>query len=414
MFVEANASKDEKTFCNGSLWNHTLSWELEVPDLTQCFQTTILPLIPLIALWLFSVYDISIYVSHRKKNIKKIGFNWYNISKLATIMSLCVVDAAKLCYISILDIRSEVKVIYPSNYLNELTFLTCHITSLVLMFMSLRYGLRRSFSQFLFYFLSVLCDAIVLRSSLLHSPISHRMIIFVVVHLILNVIMFILTSMIDYEVGSLDKGNVKDKNLSPLLSANIPSKLTFAWVTPLIWKGLKEPLQPSMLWNLHPTIVSKEATSRFEKFYKQSVVNEWGILLSLIRAFGIDFALASIIQVFVVVVSVISPQIQKQIIAFVRQKYILRDPQAHYWKGILFAFLIFATAMFLNICNGQYNHRMYVIALKIRAALSNSIYKKALKLSSTSRSERSIGEIVNLTELDVGMITVRVFNSRII
>ena len=413
MNYETNTPKDENnffaTFCNGPLWNNTLTWESDVPDFTKCFQTSILPLFPLCALLLLSSYDISIYVSHRKKKIKRIGYNWYNVSKLALITVLCAVNIAKLCYIASVDSRSEAKVVYPSNYLYEAIFLICHIISFVLLYTSLCYGLRRSFAQFLFYLLSVLCEIVVLRSSVVIMPRSKSLIIFNSVHLALKIMIFVLTSCIDYAVGSLDKGNVKKENQCPLISANLPSKLCFAWVTPLIWKGLKETLTPSMLWNLHPNITCKEATSRFEKFYKRNELTKWSILQSLFRAFGREFCLASIIQIFVVGVSSVSPQIQKQIIAFVRQKYILSDPQAHLWKGLLFAFLLLAMAMCLNICNGQYSHRMYTLALKVRASLSNSIYKKALKLSSEGRNERSVGEIVNLTELDVAMITVRVY-----
>ena len=295
-------------FCNGPLWNSTLTWEIDIPDLTHCFQTSILPLIPLCALLGLSSYDISIYVSHRKKKINKIGYNWYNISKQAIITTLCVVNIIKLCYFAKVDSGSAVRVVYPSNYFYEIVFLICHIISFVLLITSLRYGLRRSFAQFLFYLLSVVCEIIVLRSCIITIPRSEPLIIFNSVHLALNFKMFVLTGLIDYAAGSLDKGNVKNENLCPLISANLPSKLSFAWVTPLIWKGLKETLKPSMLWNLHPKITCKVATSKFEKFYKRNEFSKWNILVALFRAFGREFGLASIIQIFVVGVSTVSPR----------------------------------------------------------------------------------------------------------
>ena len=414
MSSSMNVSNGANTFCQGSLWNQTMMWEKDVPDLTECFQTSILPAILLFTLMLFSSYEISMYISHRKKKKQTIGFNWYNITKLVIIISLLIVDIVKLCYMITVHFRPDENDVYPSNYFYVVVFLICHIISFVLLLTSLHFGLRRSFAQFLFYFLSVICDVIVLRSSILNHQNLDPMMILIGVHLTFDIMMFILSSMIDYAMGSLEKGNIKDENSCPLLSANLPSKLTFAWVTPLIWKGLQDTLQPSMLWNLHPNIMSKAATNRFEKFYKGNDYICTSILRSLIKAFGKEFGLASFIQVFVVVVSTAAPQLQKQIIIFVRHKYILKDPQAYLWKGLLFAFLLFSTALFLNICNGQYNHRIYDISLKIRASLSNSIYKKALKLSCAERNEKSVGEIVNLTELDVAMITVRYFKSRCI
>ena len=49
---------------------------------------------------------------------------------------------------------------------------------------------------------------------------------------------------------------------------------------------------------------------------------------------------------------------------------------------------------------------MFLLSLKIRSALSNSIFKKGLSLSNTERQQNDIGEIMNLMELDVGMIMV--------
>ena len=49
---------------------------------------------------------------------------------------------------------------------------------------------------------------------------------------------------------------------------------------------------------------------------------------------------------------------------------------------------------------------MFLLSLKIRSALSNSIFKKGLSLSNTERQQNDIGEIMNLMELDVGIIMV--------
>ena len=54
----------------------------------------------------------------------------------------------------------------------------------------------------------------------------------------------------------------------PSISASILSKLTFAWVTPLIWNGIWKTLDPSMLWDLHPELTSRHVVPKFEKYYK--------------------------------------------------------------------------------------------------------------------------------------------------
>ncbi len=44
---------------------------------------------------------------------------------------------------------------------------------------------------------------------------------------------------------------------------------------------------------------------------------------------------------------------------------------------------------------------MYLLGMNLRTALTSSIYKKSLVLSSASRKVRTVGEAVNLMSVDV-------------
>ena len=128
---------------------------------------------------------------------------------------------------------------------------------------------------------------------------------------------------------------------------------------------------------------------------------------ALLKTFGYEFFLGSFFQAVYTGMSIVSPQIQKQMINYVNQKYIAEDETAFAWKGVLFAGLLLATTVFLSICNGQYYNKMFVIAMKLRTSVNSSIYRKALKLSSTARRESTVGEIVNLMSVDVQRFMVR-------
>lgn len=80
-------------------------------------------------------------------------------------------------------------------------------------------------------------------------------------------------------------------------------------------------------------------------------------------------------------------------ITFVREKQ-------ENWKGIMYAILLFLVSMIQTVLSQQYLNSMLGIGMRIRAVLIAAIYKKSLRISSTSRKESSTGEIVNLMAVD--------------
>ena len=128
---------------------------------------------------------------------------------------------------------------------------------------------------------------------------------------------------------------------------------------------------------------------------------------ALLKTFGYEFFLGSLIQSVYTGMSIVSPQIQKQLINYVGQKYNAEDETGFAYKGVLFAGLLLANTVFLSICNGQYFNKMFAIAMKIRTSVNSCIYRKALKLSNTARKESTVEEIVNLMSVDVQRFTVR-------
>lgn len=90
----------------------------------------------------------------------------------------------------------------------------------------------------------------------------------------------------------------------------------------------------------------------------------------------------------------VSPQVLRLIIQFV-------DPgpgneRQEFWKGLVYAFLLFIVASVQTLILAQYFQRMFIVGLRIRTALISAVYRKALVLSNSSRKESTVGEIVNL------------------
>lgn len=78
------------------------------------------------------------------------------------------------------------------------------------------------------------------------------------------------------------------------------------------------------------------------------------------------------------------------------------DTLPAFWKGMMYAFLLFIVASLQTIIFNQFFHRMYTIGFRIRTALTSAIYRKALIVSNATRKESTVGEITNLMSIDAG------------
>ncbi|KAG8248921.1 Canalicular multispecific organic anion transporter 1 [Homalodisca vitripennis] len=70
------------------------------------------------------------------------------------------------------------------------------------------------------------------------------------------------------------------------------------------------------------------------------------------------------------------------------------------WKGFMYAICMFVAAELQTIALHKYIMVMYVVGFNWRTALMSSLYKKALRISSSARQSISVGEAVNLMAVD--------------
>ena len=440
------ASKFESDFCNGSFWDTSLIWESKHPDFTNCFQRTILCWIPAFLLVLFCLLEVPHYFSSRNPN-RKIPWSTLNIIKIIANVGLIIVNIAELILIAVTDSDKDVLTnVYPVDYVAASVFLLSYILSLVILWLSLRYGVRTSPALFLFFLVSVICEGINFRSVVRRkthpeeeevTPVSEdgtNILLWLVSFQYGFIIMlFISNFFADKEPVQYDEKLKNISNLSPEMSASFPSKLTFFWATPLMWKGYRNPLESSMLWSMNPRVTSKGVVPLFDKCLQKEVQKikpksskeceqvkttetdipkeKISILWPLIKTFGPDFFIGSCHKVCYDLLVMTTPQIMSLMIGFVETKYC--DPSkddecveedkmfAYNWKGYFFAGLMFATTVTQSIILNQYFVRMYIVSMNIRTALISTIYKKALVMSNSARKESTVGEIVNLMSVDV-------------
>jgi len=184
--------------------------------------------------------------------------------------------------------------------------------------------------------------------------------------------------------------------------ANIFSRFTFSWMTPLMQKGYKQYLTLSDL----PPLPSSLKTENISKILKANWENErlknWkhpSLLMSLVKAFGRPFFLGGLYELIKDFIRFSQPQLLKNLIRFV-QRYGEDKAAAPLAEGFLLVISMFGLSVLESFCLHQYIEKIMDMGIKVKSSLNTFIYQKSLVLSIEARQEMTTGDIVNLMSVD--------------
>lgn len=307
-----------------------------------------------------------------------------------------------------------------------------------------KYGVQTSGCQFLFWFLLMLCSIPRCRTEVRQHNDRNAGVVedeqstdfswdeyqfvsffiffaFTCVMLILNCFADAMPRQTKYKRGS---------NEIPELSASFLSRLTYRWFDGMALKGYRKPLEEKDLWDLRPQDSCKEVMPTFAYHWNKNVNKNYkkaatttaepkasftngkvhfenpqqgrkkgmaSIMPPIYKSFGGIFLFGSFFKLIADVLTFAQPQVLELIIGYVQDSQTAPQPE---WKGILYSVALFVVASLQTFILAQYFHRMFIVGLRIRTALINCIYRKALRISNAARKESTVGEIVNLMAVD--------------
>ncbi|XP_073826057.1 multidrug-Resistance like Protein 1 isoform X6 [Musca autumnalis] len=433
-------------FCGTKFWDLNETWYTFDPDFTPCFEQTVLVWAPCAFFWLFCIFDIYYLKASLDKNIP---WNKLNISKL--LLTLCLLALTAIDFIMAMVKKGNEEtadLIYPVEiWTPVIKFATF---ALILLFIPLnrKYGVRTSGCQFLFWFLLTIfsiprCRTEVRaerdRSQVVESSLSeqpdyswdeYKYVSFMIYFAFCCGMLF-LNCFADARPRET-KYKRSEKEI-PESSASFLSRITYTWFDKMAWKGYRNPLEEDDLWDLCPQDSCKEVMPIFAYYWNKNIrknykvdptqpkvkfsngkvsfdnphgpkngkkQGEASIMPPIIKSFGGVFLFGSMMKFITDVLTFAQPQVLRWIIGFVEDYSNPDEERQPEWKGIFYAILLFLLAAVQTIILGQYFHRMFIVGLRIRTALINAIYRKALVLSNATRKESTVGEIVNLMAVD--------------
>ncbi|KAJ3191005.1 hypothetical protein HK101_008174 [Irineochytrium annulatum] len=193
-----------------------------------------------------------------------------------------------------------------------------------------------------------------------------------------------------------------DEQKCPELYANIFSRLTFHWMDPLMKLGASKDLEMDDLWNLKPSDTALVNSGTFSKQWNEQLLKKKPSLLAVcLKVYGPMFLSTAVFKACQDLCSFIQPTFLRQMMEFADSWS--RENRGHEQpisRGFAIALCMLATAITQTLFLHQYFHICIVTGMRLKTAVITAVYKKALKLSSSSRQSSTVGEIVNLMAVD--------------
>uniref|UniRef100_A0A8B9K2Q6 ATP-binding cassette, sub-family C (CFTR/MRP), member 2 n=1 Tax=Astyanax mexicanus TaxID=7994 RepID=A0A8B9K2Q6_ASTMX len=409
---------------NASLLNRT------DPDLTVCVERTVLVWVPLGFLWISVPWQLNILF---KKNSPKTHISKLYISKQVDI---------KLTQYSF-------KLTGKFQY------------SITLLVMLVHEAVRRrekavdSGSLFLFWLLQIICEIFpfqtLLRDALNSDKVldpPHFYLFYVSYGLKLVALMLSAIADVPPDLREMTKK-------SPEVGAPFLSRITFNWFNRMIFTGYRRPLVQEDMWELSEKDSTNFISREFEEMMKQELrkahsrlqkkkmkmkmkkisrpehqqnglnkgisqdvlvdqseksekkskrennldsgeedyPHSW-LILSIAKTFKWVLLESAVLKLVQDLLSFVSPQLLKLLIGFTQDKSVFT------WRGYLYASLLLIVAIVQSVFLQQFTQRCFKLGMRVRAAISAAVYKKALTLSNDARKESTIGQMVTLMSAD--------------
>ncbi|NXK73375.1 MRP3 protein, partial [Amazona guildingii] len=407
-----------------------LSVHTDNPDLTPCFQNTILAWIPSIYLWSALPFYL-VYLKHNKRGYIVLSV----LSRFKTLFGVLLwcVSWADLFYSfhELLQNRTPPPVYFVTPLIVGITVL---LATLLIQYERLR-GVQSSGVLIIFWFLSVLCAVGPFRSKIMTTAVQGQVnerFRFTTFYIYFALIIVELILSCFKEKPPFFSPVNTDPNPCPELTSGFLSRLTFWWFTSTAILGYKRPLEDKDLWSLNEDDTSKVIVQQLSKewdkekamckekedvtYMKKSnnVLNHTGdgleeaevlirykkhnrkpsFLKALLRTFGSYFLIGSFFKLIQDLLSFVNPQLLSALIGFIKNK------DAPAWWGYVIAALMFICAVLQTLIVHQHFQYCFVTGMRLRTGITGVIYRKSLVITNSAKRSSTVGEIVNLMSVD--------------
>lgn len=337
----------------------------------------------------------AVWYLHRQTK-QDVGKNWHFYAKLAVLCGL----------LASLALQAALQVEYYRNiWFGDFRFWTTiiNIVSVAVIFY-VQYiehaRTRNPNGVVLFFWLFMLIAFAVKLRSLISQQLYREHVAYFAtfcVSVALAAVEFVLEWLVPKKLSAYDA--LGDEYECPYEYASVFSVLTFGWMTPMMRFGYKHFLTQDDLWNLRKQDSTQDTSDSFDEAWEiQLEKKRPSLTIALVRAFGRPYFDGALFKVVSDCLNFVQPQLLRLLIRFV-DSYRTDTPEPVI-RGAAIALAMFATSVAQTACLHQYFQRAFETGMRVKSALINTIYSKALKLSNEGRATKSTGDIVNYMAVD--------------
>ncbi|NXW02689.1 MRP7 protein, partial [Fregetta grallaria] len=168
------------------------------------------------------------------------------------------------------------------------------------------------------------------------------------------------------------------------------SRFFYVWMNPLMKCGYQWKLnQPQDVYVLPRQLQAARVCDR--SHHAQETVRLFSVLHA---AFGLRFYSLGLLKLAGSLLGFSGPLLLNLLVNFMESR---QEPLSH---GVLYALGLFAGSFLGALLRNQFSYEVNKVTLMVRAAVISAIYRKALRVSSTSLTRFTVGEIVNFMSTD--------------
>ncbi|CAH9141477.1 unnamed protein product [Cuscuta epithymum] len=185
-----------------------------------------------------------------------------------------------------------------------------------------------------------------------------------------------------------------EEEICPERHGNLLSKVTFAWMNPLMQLGYKRPLTEKDIWKLDTWDRTETLNNVFQKCWAEESqrLRPW-LLRALNSSLGGRFWWGGFWKIGNDVSQFIGPLMLNQLLQSMQEG----GPA---WIGYIYAFTIFLGVVFGVLCEAQYFQNVMRVGYRLRSTLVAAVFRKSLRLTHESRKRFATGKITNLMTTD--------------
>ncbi|KAG8365655.1 hypothetical protein BUALT_Bualt18G0128600 [Buddleja alternifolia] len=184
------------------------------------------------------------------------------------------------------------------------------------------------------------------------------------------------------------------EQVCPERHVDIFSKITFAWMNPIMQLGYKRPLTEKDVWKLDTWDKTETLYESFQRSWAEEIQKPkpW-LLRALNRSFGGRFWWGGFWKIGNDVSQFIGPLILNQLLQSMQQG-------GSAWIGYIYAFSIFVGVVFGVLCEAQYFQNVTRVGYRLRSTMVAAVFRKSLRLTHERCKRFESGKITNLMTTD--------------